>query len=81
MGVFSSPDRTGILLGAIAAFLIDKRLLPAAGYAAAAGVLSFFRFIHAGKVAWSAAPQIALGYLLLSAFFVLFGLVQRRNTA
>lgn len=72
---------TGLLLGAIAAFLIDKRLLPAAGYAAAAGVLSFFGFIHAGKVAWSAAPQVALGYLLLRAFFVLFGLVQRRKTA
>jgi AGZA family xanthine/uracil permease-like MFS transporter len=46
-----------------------------------ASVLYFFGFIHAGKVAWSAAPHIALGYLLLSVFFVLFGLVQRRNAA
>lgn len=71
---------TGLLLGAVAAFLIDKRLFSAAGYAAAAALLAFFGFIHAGKIGWAAAPQLSLGYLLLAVFFVIFGLYRRQRS-
>jgi AGZA family xanthine/uracil permease-like MFS transporter len=57
----------------MAAFLIDRRYLAAAGYAAAAAVLSFLGFIHAGAIGWAAAPHIALGYTLLAATFAAFG--------
>jgi AGZA family xanthine/uracil permease-like MFS transporter len=53
----------GMLLGAIAAFLIDKRCYWAAGYCVAGAALSFIGLIHGEQVAWAASPGIALGYL------------------
>jgi adenine/guanine/hypoxanthine permease len=53
----------GMVLGAIAAFLIDKRYYWAAGYCAAGAALSFIGLIHGEQVAWAASPGIALGYL------------------
>ncbi len=41
---------TGLLLGAIAAFLIDRRLFSAAAYAGVAAVMTFFGFIHAPAI-------------------------------
>ncbi len=70
---------TGLLLGAVAAFLIDHRFFAAAGYACAAAALSFFGFIHAGAIGWAAAPSIALGYGLLALCCLLFGLRGRRT--
>ncbi|MBW2523365.1 MAG: regulator [Deltaproteobacteria bacterium] len=68
---------TGLLLGAMAAFLIDQRHLAAAGYAAAAAVLSFFGFIHAAAIGWAAAPRVALGYALLAVTFAVIGCWRR----
>jgi AGZA family xanthine/uracil permease-like MFS transporter len=53
----------GMLLGTIAAFLIDKRYYWAAGYCVAGAALSFIGLIHGEQVAWAASPGIALGYL------------------
>jgi AGZA family xanthine/uracil permease-like MFS transporter len=55
----------GLMLGAIAAFIIDRKFEWAAGYAAAAAVLAFFGFIHADVLMVAAQPTIALGYLLI----------------
>jgi AGZA family xanthine/uracil permease-like MFS transporter len=53
----------GMLLGAIAAFVIDRRYYWAAGYCVAGAVLSFIGLIHGEQVAWGASPGVALGYL------------------
>ncbi len=57
----------GMILGAIGAFLIDRRFNAAAGYAVSAAILAFFGFVHGSKLGWAEAPQVALGYLLLAA--------------
>lgn len=58
---------SGLLLGAIAIFLIDHRFKAAAGYAVAASVLSYFGFIHSEKIGMGVSPGVAGGYLLLAA--------------
>ncbi len=64
----------GLMLGAIAAFIIDREFRNAAAYALVAAILSFFGFIHGTHLAWVASPQVALGYLLLGAICMGFAL-------
>ena len=64
----------GLVLGAIVAFIIDKRFWYAAIFAGAGSVLSFIGLIHGAKVAWNADGPVALGYLFLALVCVLFAL-------
>jgi AGZA family xanthine/uracil permease-like MFS transporter len=59
----------GLLLGAIAAFLIDRRFYWAAGYSALAAALSCVGLIHGAKVSLdfdSVQLKIALGYFFIA---------------
>ena len=56
----------GLILGAIAAFIIDRDFNKAAIYALAGAVLAFFGFIHGIQLQWMASPQVALGYAMLA---------------
>ncbi|MGH4008058.1 MAG: regulator [Pseudonocardiaceae bacterium] len=62
----------GMVLGAIAAFMIDKRYYWAAGYCVAGAVLTFIGLIHGEQVAWAASPGAALGYLLAAVVCLAF---------
>jgi AGZA family xanthine/uracil permease-like MFS transporter len=62
----------GMVLGAIAAFLIDKRYYWAAGYCTAGAVLSFIGLVHDEQVAWAASPGVALGYLFAALICLAF---------
>jgi AGZA family xanthine/uracil permease-like MFS transporter len=53
----------GLVLGAIVAFLIDRRFWQAAAFALFGSALSFIGLIHGEKVEWNANGQVALGYL------------------
>src|SRR6185437_3604202 len=55
----------GVILGAIAAFVVDTKFRHAAVYAFAGAILSYFGFIHGAQLGIGASPQVALGYLLL----------------
>jgi adenine/guanine/hypoxanthine permease len=57
----------GLVLGALAAFIIDRRLKEAAMWAFAGAVLAFFGFIHGTQLGWAMSPQVALGYALFGA--------------
>lgn len=57
----------GLIIGAIAVFLIDHRPKMAAAYALAGAILSYFGFIHGSQVGIGVSPEIALGYLLMAA--------------
>jgi len=57
----------GLVLGAVAAFIVDRRLKAAALWAFAGAVLAFFGFIHGGQLGWAVSPQVALGYALFGA--------------
>ena len=69
----------GLMLGAIAVFIIDREFMKAAAYALAAAILSFFGFIHGVQLAWAASPMVALGYALLGA--ICLGVALREGNA
>ena len=64
----------GLVLGAITAFIIDRRFYWAAGFAAAGAALSFIGLIHGEKVEWNANGQVALGYLFVAVVCLVFSL-------
>ena len=57
---------SGLVIGAIAVFLIDHKPKMAAVYALAGAILSYFGFIHGSQVGFGVSPMIALGYLLMA---------------
>jgi AGZA family xanthine/uracil permease-like MFS transporter len=63
----------GLILGAIAAFIIDREFKKATVYAFAGAVLSYFGFIHGAQLGIGASPLVALGYLLLGAICLICG--------
>lgn len=60
---------SGLMLGAIAVFSIERRFHWAAVYSGVAAVLSFFGFIHASQLAVNASPGVSLGYAMMTAMF------------
>jgi adenine/guanine/hypoxanthine permease len=62
----------GLVLGSIVAFIIDKRFISAAAFAASGAVLSFVGLIHGAKVQWDADGEVALGYLFVAVLCLLF---------
>ena len=62
----------GLMLGAIAAFIIDRKFDRAAVYAAAAAVLAFFGFINGTALGFANSAPVALGYLLIALICVGF---------
>lgn len=60
----------GLMLGAIAAFVIDRRFNWAALYSAAATMLSFFGFIHGHQMALNASPTVTFGYAVSTLLFI-----------
>ena len=67
----------GILLGAIACFVIDRRYYAAAATSVIAAALSFVGLVNAEAVMWNAAPPVTIGYLLLAAILAGFGYAAR----
>ena len=63
----------GLILGAIAAFIIDRQFEKAAIYAGIGAVLAFFGFINGTALAWGNSAPIALGYVVLAATCLIFG--------
>ncbi len=58
----------GLILGAIAAFIIDRNFERAALFAGAGAVLSFFGFIHGTSLGIGSSAPVALGYLIVAGF-------------
>lgn len=69
----------GLILGAIAVFIIDQRFKWAAIYAGAGAVLSFFGFIHGTSLGFGNSAPVAVGYLMIVAVCLAFS--QRTVTA
>ncbi len=61
----------GLVLGAMAVFIIDREFYKASGFAAAGAVLTFFGFMHGEAVGFNQTPGVALAYLGVAA--VLWG--------
>jgi AGZA family xanthine/uracil permease-like MFS transporter len=63
----------GLVLGAMAAFIIDRQFKMAAMWAFAGAVLAFFGFIHGETLGWAQQPLVALGYVLFGAVCLILG--------
>ncbi|MET8281608.1 regulator [Micromonospora sp. NPDC005174] len=64
----------GLVLGAVVVFVIDKRFVRAAIFAASGAVLSFIGLIHGERIEWNANGQVALGYLFVAVICAVFAL-------
>ena len=69
----------GLVLGAIAVFVIEREFLKAAIYSAAGAVLALFGFINAGSLTctsngcdFSKTFDVFVAYLLATGIFLLF---------
>lgn len=60
----------GLILAAIAAFIIEREWMRAAGFAGAGAVLTFFGFMHGPAVGFAVTPNVALAYAMVAGFLV-----------
>jgi AGZA family xanthine/uracil permease-like MFS transporter len=58
----------GLVLGAIAVFVVEKKFVEAAAFSAAGAALTFFGFMHGETVGIAVTPSVALAYALVAAF-------------
>jgi AGZA family xanthine/uracil permease-like MFS transporter len=61
---------SGLVLGAVAAFIIDRQFMKAAGFALAGAALTFFGFMHGEKIGIGQTLVVAVSYLIVSAILV-----------
>jgi AGZA family xanthine/uracil permease-like MFS transporter len=66
----------GLVLGAIVAFIIDRRFWQAAAFCLFGSALTFIGLIHGEKVEWNANGQVALGYLFAAVACAAFTLLK-----
>jgi AGZA family xanthine/uracil permease-like MFS transporter len=59
---------SGLILAAIAAFIIDREWVKASCFAGAGAVLTFFGFMHGPAVGIAVTPGVAAAYALVGAF-------------
>src|SRR5713226_6332504 len=62
----------GLVLGAIGAFVIERKFTEASAFAAAGAVLTFFGFMHGESIGLAVTPTVAVAYAIVAGF--LFGL-------
>ncbi len=70
---------TGLLWGAMAAFLVDVALRKAAAFALAGGVLAFVGIIHHDTLGLYASDPIAWGYVVMAGVFFALGFFDLRR--
>ena len=60
----------GLILGAIAVFMIERQFMKSAAFATAGAVLTFFGFIHGEKIGFAQTPAVSISYLAVAAVLV-----------
>jgi AGZA family xanthine/uracil permease-like MFS transporter len=60
----------GVILGAIAALIIDRNFMKAAGFSAAGAVLTFFGLMHGEMIGIGQTPVVAASYLVVAGLLV-----------
>jgi AGZA family xanthine/uracil permease-like MFS transporter len=56
----------GLVLGAIAVFVIERQYYKSAAFAVAGAVLTFFGFMHGEAIGWARSPMLACSYLVIA---------------
>jgi len=57
---------SGLMLGAIAVFVIERKFMKASGFALAGAILTFFGLMHGEKIGIGQSPIVAVSYLIVS---------------
>jgi len=71
----------GMVLGAMAAFIIDHKLRHAAVAAFAGAVFAYIGLIHGPQLGWAVSPLVALGYVMFGAICLLLDRSQAKPAA
>ncbi len=58
---------SGLVLAAIAVFVIERDFVKASGFAAAGAALTFFGFMHGEQVGFAVTPGVAAAYAIVAA--------------
>jgi len=56
----------GLVLGAIAVYVINREFFKAAGFALAGAALTFFGFMHGEAIGIAQTPWVAVSYLFVA---------------
>jgi AGZA family xanthine/uracil permease-like MFS transporter len=63
---------TGLVLGAIAVFVIDRKFINASAFSLAGAVLTYFGFMHGEAIGigggFGVTPSVTLAYLIVAGF-------------
>jgi AGZA family xanthine/uracil permease-like MFS transporter len=70
---------SGLVLGAIGVFIIEKQFAHAAAFALAGAVLTFFGFMHGEAVGLAVTPGVAFAYAAVAVF--LFAMARQEQRA
>jgi len=73
----AGPILVGMILAAIAAYMIDRKWLSALGYALFGAVASFFGVIHASELGIAQAVEPTIGYLAIALLAGIMYLLRR----
>ena len=60
----------GLILGATAVCIIDRRLFKAAGFALTGAILTFFGLMHGSQVGIAQSPTVSASYLVVTVLLV-----------
>ena len=60
----------GLILGAIATFIIDRDFKNASSFALAGALLTFFGFMHGERIGIAQTPTVAAAYLVIAILFI-----------
>lgn len=60
----------GLILGAVAAFIIDRKFKNAAAFTLAGAVFTFFGFMHGERIGIAQSPLVAVSYLIVSGILI-----------
>jgi AGZA family xanthine/uracil permease-like MFS transporter len=71
----------GMVLGAMAVFVIDSQMRKAAAWAFAGAILAYVGLIHGAQLGWAVSPMVALGYALFGVTCLVLGRGQREAPA
>jgi adenine/guanine/hypoxanthine permease len=64
----------GLVLGAIGAFVIERKFIEASAFAVVGAVLTFFGFMHGESIGFAVTPTVAVAYAIVAGF--LYALVR-----
>jgi AGZA family xanthine/uracil permease-like MFS transporter len=58
---------SGLVLAAVAVFVIEREFVKASAFAAAGAALTFFGFMHGEQVGFAVTPSVAIAYAMVAA--------------